>query len=50
MLFLGELHAKLLDETETGELHDTRVQHADDTPPVGFVSRTPNGAQRGGHR
>lgn len=47
----GELHAKLLEETEMGELHDTRVRHADDTPSEGFVScKTPNGAQRGGHR
>ena len=47
----GELHAEMLEETETGELHDTRVQHADDTPSEGFVSRkTPNYDRRGGHR
>ena len=46
----GELHAKLLEETEMGELRYTRVRH-DDTPSEGFVScKTPNGAQRGGHR
>ena len=37
----GELHAKLLEETETGELHDMRARH-DDTPSEGFVScKTP---------
>lgn len=44
-----ELHAKFLETrdpaalwrdlttTNQGELHDTGVQHADDTPPEGFM-------------
>ena len=40
----GELHAKLLEETETGELHDTRARHAYDTPSEGFVSCKPPAA------
>lgn len=40
----------MLEEIEMGKLHAMSARHADDTPLVGFVSRTHNGAQRGGHR